>query len=94
MTIPDPTAPPTVVGTQPRSADEVNALAGNHLRTFIAARATVHQDQQFFAATDLKAAPYYFTDTQETDLKTAISQLDAALQPIDMTFINRIVGMF
>ena len=42
----------------------------------------------------LKAAPYYFTAAQETDLKTAVSQLDAALDAVDMTFINRIVGMF
>jgi hypothetical protein len=86
--------PPATIGSQPKSADEVNNLIGTHLRGFVAARGTVHQDQDFFAATDLKAEPYYFSAAQEADLKTAISQLDAALQAIDMTFINRIVGMW
>jgi hypothetical protein len=86
--------PPATVGSQPKSADEVNGLVGTHLRGFIATRGTIHQDQDYFAATDLKAAPYWFSAAQETDLKSAISQLDAALQAVDMTFINRIVGMW
>ena len=97
MTLPDPanpTAPPDTIGSQPRSAGEVNQLVGQHLRAFLAAKASVGQDQDFFAATDLKGAPYYFTAEQETELKTAISQLDVALDAVDLTFINRIVGMF
>ena len=93
MTQPTP-PPPDTVGTQPKNAAEVNGLVGLHLKAFMAAKASVGQDQDFFAATDLKAAPYYFTAAQETDLKTAVSQLDAALDAVDMTFINRIVGMF
>ena len=86
--------PPSTIGTQPKSADEINGLTGTHLKGFIASQATIHQDQEFFAATDLTGPPYYFSDTQQTDLKSAISTLDAALQAVDMTFINRIVGMF
>jgi hypothetical protein len=85
--------PPSTIGTNPKSADEVNGLVGTHLRGFVATKATIQQDQNFMAATDLKAAPYWFSDTQETDIKTAISQLDQALQGIDMTFISRIIGM-
>jgi hypothetical protein len=94
MTIPDPTAPPATIGSQPKNASQVNDTVGLHLRQFLAAKAAINQDQDYFAATDLKLAPYYFTDAQETDLKTAISQLDAALDGVDLTFINRIVGMF
>jgi len=91
---PTPPPPPAIVGTQPRNADEVNGLVGAHLRGFVASRGTVHQDELFFSVTDLKAAPYYFTDQQEALLKSAISSLDTALQAVDMTFISRIVGMW
>jgi hypothetical protein len=94
MTQPEAPPPPTTIGTQPKSADEINMQTGTHLRGFIASKATISNDQDFFAATDLTAAPYYFTADQETQLKTAISQLDQALDAIDMTFINRIVGMW
>jgi len=89
-----PPQPPATIGTQPRTAEEVNALTGLHLKGFLASKATINQDASFFAATDLKAAPYYFTADQETDLKSAIIQLDTALDAVDLTFINRIVGMF
>lgn len=94
MSIPTDPAPPATIGTNPKSADEVNGLVGTHLKGFLASRGTIEQDQNFFAATDLKAAPYFFSDTQETDLKTAISELNTALQAVDLTFISRIVGMF
>jgi hypothetical protein len=85
--------PPATVGTQPRNADEVNGLTGTHLRGFTASKAAIHQDQEFFLATDLKIAPYWFTDDQETLIKSAIAGLDQALQAVDMTFISRIIGM-
>jgi hypothetical protein len=94
MTLPvEPPPPPAVVGTQPRNADEVNGLVGTHLRGFTASKAATHQDQEFFVATDLKAAPYYFSAEQETLIKSAVSGLDQALQAVDMTFISRIIGM-
>lgn len=94
MTQPTPPPPPATIGTNPKSADEVNGLVGTHLKGFLASQATIHQDQNFMAATDLTAAPYYFDSTQESDIKSAISALDTALQAIDLTFISRIVGMF
>jgi hypothetical protein len=99
MTLPDPpvdptTLPPATIGSQPKNAGQVNDSVGLHLRQFLAAKAAVNQDQDWFAGTDLKAAPYYFTADQETQLKTAVSELDEALDAIDLTFVNRIVGMF
>jgi len=85
--------PPATVGTQPRNADEVNGLVGTHLRGFAASKMAVHTDQEFFLATDLKVAPYWFTADQETLIKSAVAGLDASLQAVDMTFISRIIGM-
>lgn len=92
MTPPEPTAPVTV-GTQPRNADEVNGLVGTHLRGFVSNKNAIGQDNDFFTSTDLKAAPYYFDADQETLLKSAIADLDQAFDAINMTFINRIIGM-
>jgi hypothetical protein len=94
MTLPDTPPPPATIGSQPQSAAEVNNLVGTHLRGFVSSRNVIHQDQEFFLGTDLKAAPYFFSDTQEADIKSAIANLDTALQAIDMTFINQIVGMW
>lgn len=95
MTIPEPPPPqpPATVGTQPRSADDVNNLVGLHLRTFCAAKVTIGQDQEWLAVTDLQAAPYYFTPEQEALIKSAIADLDASLDAVNMTFISRLVGM-
>lgn len=91
--IPQDPQPPATVGTQPRNADEVNGLVGTHMRGFTASKAAVHQDQEFFLATDLKIAPYFFDADQETLIKSAVAGLDTALQAVDMTFISRIIGM-
>jgi len=93
MTLPETPPPPDTVGTQPRNATEVNGLVGTHLRDFLVSRARINQDHEFFAVTDLKAAPYYFSDSQEALLKSAITDLDAALDAVDLTFISQIVGM-
>jgi hypothetical protein len=92
MTQPTP-PPPDTVGAQPRSADEINGVVGTHLRGFVASKNTIHQDQDFFAGADLKVAPYNFTAQQETLIKSAVSGLDTALQAVDMTFINEVIGM-
>lgn len=92
MTQPD-TSPPSTIGAQPASAFEVNSRVGAALRQFLAVQATVGQDADWLATADLTANPYFFTGQQQTDIKTAISQLDAALDAIDMTFINRLIGL-
>lgn len=88
-----PTSPPEVIGTNPKNADEVNGLTGLHLNQFLTLRAGIAQDESFMAAADLTAAPYFFTADQQTQIKTAISGLNTALQAIDLTFISRVVGM-
>jgi len=93
MTQPIEPPPPATVGTQPQSAHEVNGLVGTHLRDFLAAKGHVNQDHEFFTVTDLKAAPYYFSASQEALLKSAIADLDTALDAVDLTFISQIVGM-
>lgn len=93
MTIPaEPTAPETV-GTAPRNAAEVNGLVGLHLRDFLRAKAVINQDHEFFLPTDLTAAPYFYTEDQQTLIKSAYGDLDTTLDGIDLTFINRLVGM-
>jgi hypothetical protein len=93
MTIPQEPAPPETIGTQPHNASEVNGLIGTHLRGFAASKVTINQDAAWLAVSDLKAAPYYFTDEQEATLKSAIADLDTALDQVDMTFISRIIGI-
>jgi hypothetical protein len=94
MTIPpEPPPPPTTIGTQPKSADEVNGLIGTHLRGFSASKITINQDAAWLAVTDLKEAPYYFAADQEATIKSAIADLDTALDAVDMTFISRIIGI-
>jgi len=94
MTFPVPEPqPPATIGTQPQSAAEVNSLIGTHLRDFMKIRATINQDANFLAGSDLKVAPYYFTDAQESLMKSAVADLDASLDAIDLTFISQIVGM-
>jgi len=93
MTQPETPPPPDTVGTQPRNASEVNGLVGTHLRDFLTAKARVGQDQEFFSVTDLKGAPYHFSGQQEALLKSAIADLDTALDAIDLAFISQIVGM-
>jgi hypothetical protein len=88
-----PPPPPAVVGSAPASATEVNLLVGQHLRQFAAAKVVVNQDHDWLAATDLKAAPYFFAADQETLIKSALADLDTALDAIDMTFISRLIGM-
>ena len=94
MTLPVEPPPPATIGTNPRNADEVNGLVGTHLKGFLASKGTIEQDQNFMSATDLNVAPYWFSSEQETQIKTAIAQLNTSLQTVDLTFISRIVGMF
>jgi hypothetical protein len=97
MTIPvlptQPGSAPSTVGGNPRSADEINAVIGQHLRAFLAAKVALDQDARFFAATDLKTPPYYFTADQEDALKAAVNSLDTAIDAIDLTFVMRVVGL-
>ena len=91
MTVPP--GPPDTVGSQPRNAEEVNNLTGQHLRDFMRVKTIINQDHDFLAATALQDPPYYFTADQETLIKSALADLDAALDAINTTFISRLIGM-
>lgn len=93
MTVPEPPPPPATVGTAPQDAFAVNQIIGQHLRAFSQSKLTVSQDHNWLDTVDLKAAPYYFAEEQETLIKSAIADLDTALDAIDMTFISRIIGL-
>ena len=93
MTVPEVPPPPTTVGTQPKTADEVNNSIGVHLRAFTQSKGVINQDHSWLETVDLKLAPYYFEAEQETLIKSAIADLDTALDGIDMTFISRLIGL-
>jgi hypothetical protein len=93
MTQPEPPAPPSTIGTQPRSAEEVNSLVGSHLRSFMTSKNTIGQDHDWLITVDLKVAPYYFSQEQEDSIKSGIGDLDASLDAVDMTTISRLIGM-
>jgi len=91
MTIPP--SPPATVGLAPTSAFEVNQQIGLHLKNFNDVKNAINQDRGWLASVDLKVEPYFFSSDQETLLKTAVLQLDDALDGIDMQWINRLLGL-
>ena len=88
-----PAGPPATVGTQPETAYAVNQMVGQHLRQFLGVKNTINQDRDWLQAATLTDAPYFFTSDQETLIKTAILELDTALDAVDMTFITRVIGL-
>lgn len=89
-----PPAPPVTVGLAPSSAFDVNNMIGSHLRTFTDIKTSVGQDHAWLLSSDLKVEPYLFSADQETLIKSAIANLDVALDAVDMTFITRLTGLF
>jgi hypothetical protein len=85
---------PITVGLAPLNASEVNNLIGTHLRAFTSNKNTINQDREWLNSVDLKGDPYYFTVEQETLIKSAIADLDTALDAVDMAFINRLIGLY
>jgi predicted transcriptional regulator len=92
MSQPEP--PPATVGLVPQTALEVNSLIGSHLRQFTDIKETITHDQDWLVTVDLKAAPYYLSEDQETLIKSAIADLDTHLDATNMTFISRLTGPF
>lgn len=97
------TSPPPIIlapGTQlepglsPNNASEVNISVGQLCRQFTQVKEAVHRQQGWLVATDLKAEPYLMSADDETLLKSAVSTLDTALEAVDMTFINRLTGLW
>jgi hypothetical protein len=82
------------VGLTPKTADEVNNNAGMILRRFVDDQESVNHLAANLAPLDLQAPPYSMSAEDETLIKSAVNGLDQALDAIDMTFINRLVGMW
>jgi len=91
MTIPPM---PTRTGTNPMSADEVNFQVGTILREFVVLKERVGHYQAWLNGVVLTDPPYSMTADLETLLKSAIFGLDTSLDAVDMTFINRLVGIW
>jgi len=72
----------------------VNQLIGAHLRAFTETKEIIGHDRDWLATADLQADPYLMTPADEVLIKSAIADLDTALDAVDMTFINRLTGLF
>lgn len=87
-----------MAGANPQTASDVNVMVGSLLRQFIAFQQQTARYQAWMAANDLKvitnwpAAAAGVSD--EANIKSAISGLNTALAAIDLTFINRLTGLF
>jgi hypothetical protein len=84
----------TEPGLSPSTSGEVNVQTGQLLRNFTAVKEAVHRQQGWLVATDLKVAPYNMSADDETLIKSALSGLDTSLAAVDMTFINRLTGLW
>lgn len=93
MTFPAPPTPPATIGAQPQSAAEVNSLVGTRMREFLALKERIAQTQEFLAVTDLKGAPYYYSDQQEAVIKSGVGDLNNGLGQVPLAFISQLAGM-
>ena len=82
------------VGLSPQSGNEVNATIGTHMRQFTDVKESTAHDYEWLLGQDLTAAPYNMTPDDETLIKSAVGGLHTALDGVDMTFINRLTGLF
>lgn len=92
-----PTPPPVGTvgpGMAPGSAAEVNYQVGALLREFTEIKAKVHKYEENLAPLILTQNPYNMSAEDETLIKSAINGLDASLGTVDMTFINRLTGLW
>ena len=93
--VPPPDVPPPRVGMNPTNGDEVNYSTGTMLRDFVVLKERVGHYQAWLAGASIsKTEPYNMTPDLETLVKSAVNGLDTSLDGVDMTFINRLVGIW
>jgi hypothetical protein len=92
--VPPPPATSPRVGLNPRSSDEVNTLVGGLLREFIVHKERVGHYQSWLAGVQLAGDPWFMDPDVEATIKAAVNGLDTSLDAVDMTFINRLVGIW
>lgn len=83
-----------MAGLAPRNADEVNNNVGVILRRFVDDKESVTHLADGLSGVDLKAPPYNMDPDDETLIKSAVNDLDTALDAINMQFINKLVGLW
>lgn len=83
-----------MAGLTPDTADSINERVGNILRQFVDIKESVNHLQANLAPLTLQQPPYSMTPEDDTLIKSAVNSLDSALDNIDMTFINRLTGMW
>jgi hypothetical protein len=83
-----------MAGATPQTADQVNFSVGQHLQQFVTVKEIIEHDSANLAGIDLTQPPYAMSADDQTTIKTALNTLNAALQGIDMTFIDRLTGLF
>ena len=93
MTIPPATYGKTTPGLAPGNAYDVNASVGLHLRQFVDIKETVGHDYDSLLGTDLKVEALQHDPGRRTLIKSAVNGLHQP-EAIDMTFINRLTGMW
>jgi len=97
MTLPPPIMPPSPnprVGMNPTTGDEVNYSVGTLLRDFVTLKEKVNHYQAWLAGAVLTDPPYDIDPDLDATIKTAVNGLDTSLDAVDMTFINRLVGIW
>jgi hypothetical protein len=83
-----------MAGLAPTDATQVNNLIGNSLRNFATLKEAISHNQDWLITVDLTADPFNMAPEDSTLLKSAVAGLDGELDTIDMTFINRLIGLF
>ena len=83
-----------MAGLTPKTADEVHNNVGIILRRYVDCKASVDHLQANLAPLDLTAEPYLMSEADQTLIKSAVNDLDTALDAVDMTFISQLVGMW
>jgi hypothetical protein len=83
-----------MAGLTPSTALELNNTVGTILRRFVDDRESVLHLHASLEPLDLTAEPYLMSEEDQTLIKSAVGDLNTALQAIDMTFISRLVGMW
>lgn len=85
---------PARIGMNPTTSDEINWQVGTMLREFVTLKEKVNHYQSWLAGVVLTDPPYEMNADLETLLKSAVNGLDTSLDGVDMTFINRLVGIW
>lgn len=83
-----------MAGLNPSTAAEVNMSVGSVLRQFTNVKDSVNRSAGSIAALDLTTAPYNMSPEDDALIKTALNDLDTVLDGVDMTWINRLIGVY